>query len=863
MHLACRNLARCFEQRAAIVTPSAFLATAAARQFARMQLRRGAASWIRPASYGIDAWLASCWSEARFSLAGAPLLLSSAQEHLVWRQIIEEQNGNIFDIDAAARLASGALRLICEWEIPAQAPAWNDHDDARQFQRWLRAFRSRCREQGWISRSDLWQLVPNWIAHSVIHPEPAAFVAFEIRTPALTRLLLVMRSHAQWEAPEPAAGPTPIAFSCADFPAEIETAARWARSLVESGEDNSVAVFIPALADQQALVARTFLRVFYPSRAADFDFPSDTVFSLNSGAPLRDTPLIASALLLLELAADRLPLASAGAILRSPFIAGAAAERNQRALADLQLRRFREPEVTLRHLQLVSEGCPELAKICRRLLPLLKRRPETGEFPDWSRFFRELLDAAGWPGNDELSPPEQKAFDAWENILSEFASLAFVAPALPLHRALAHLRLLLARGLDRSNPFSPIQILDSASAAALAFDHAFITGMSEETWPPPLNLNPLVPLRLQCESGVPGSSAASAQAERRRLTGWLLGSASRVYASSSGIPHFAIRDCVRDTASLPVWNGKLPRQSFPPALLESIDDSCGPQLVSGSEVCGGASLIRAQSQCPFRAFAEMRLRSAALDDAPFGLDSRDRGTSLHRALEYLWRQLQTQDRLLSLAPEDLRSIVQSAIADAVPARQQSSIQDLAADAERSRLETVILDWLDVERSRAHPFTVEQLEAVREFECAGLRLRLRIDRIDRLPNGGLILIDYKSGRQTSPKFDAARPPEPQLLVYAAALGSCVDGLFLCQLRPRDMKAIGHSRNKEFAFTSAAVEEDWDGFLKNGIAAVEKLARDFCDGLALADPSPHACDFCCQKPLCRIQEQNAQLQEDAGE
>ncbi len=80
--------------------------------------------------------------------------------------------------------------------------------------------------------------------------------------------------------------------------------------------------------------------------------------------------------------------------------------------------------------------------------------------------------------------------------------------------------------------------------------------------------------------------------------------------------------------------------------------------------------------------------------------------------------------------------------------------------------------------------------------AGLRLRLRLDRIDRLDNGHFLLIDYKSGEQTRPKLEGERPLEPQLLVYAAAVQEEVDGIFFGQLKPRELKAVGFSRDETF-------------------------------------------------------------------
>jgi hypothetical protein len=141
MRLASSGLFSWFEKNATFVTPSPLLASVAARQFARFQLERGFESWERPAIFSIDAWLSSCWQEVRFNRPDVPVLLSRFQEHVLWRNIIERQHRDLFDINATARLASRAARVLAEWHIPIDSDLWNDHTDAQQFRHWYKLFR--------------------------------------------------------------------------------------------------------------------------------------------------------------------------------------------------------------------------------------------------------------------------------------------------------------------------------------------------------------------------------------------------------------------------------------------------------------------------------------------------------------------------------------------------------------------------------------------------------------------------------------------------------------------------------------------------------------------------------------------------
>jgi probable DNA repair protein len=487
--------------------------------------------------------------------------------------------------------------------------------------------------------------------------------------------------------------------------------------------------------------------------------------------------------------------------------------------------------------------------------------PGVRQLSEWSRFISDLLAALGWPGDSELTRSEEAMVDQWKTQLSALSGLGLVSPPVTLPVALGHLRRLLSRPLEKGDWSSPIQVLDAASAYGVEFDSAVVVGMSEESWPIPVRLSPLIPLALQRLHQVPGSTAKSVRAERMRATGALSSSAPQVIATfHERLSPLAADFIAEKNCEIAIWDGRLPQESFPVAPLEQISDALAPPFVANSELRGGTGIIKAQSQCPFRAFAEYRLRARSPEDASFGFDARERGGFVHKALENVWKELGSQSKLRATSPDGLRALVRAAIADAVQLKDAGPLHELSVGTERERLEEVVLEWLQLESARSVPFTVEQTEQQRSFEVPGLSLSMRVDRIDRLNNGKLILIDYKSGKQSRPKLVGARPPEPQLLVYAASLDSPVDGIFFGQVKPRDVRAVGFSRSRHFPGLTAEVKKDWDAYIAASAEAVAALANDFVRGVAEVDPIKGACEYCANKPFCRINECGSAVEED---
>jgi len=417
--------------------------------------------------------------------------------------------------------------------------------------------------------------------------------------------------------------------------------------------------------------------------------------------------------------------------------------------------------------------------------------------------------------------------------------------------------------------------------------------LHDEALPSPASPNPFIPVSLQIEHKLPHSSAererefGKNQLERLLATAsdvvlsypasegdrvlapsplvttpsrsWLrigsntsrsaLGTASEPRASASGIgagPLF-------ESNPSDDWIARMRAEAH----LEELVDAIAPPLDAGAKQLGGASLFKDMAACPFRAFAKHRLGAKPLDEATLGLSYRDRGNTIHKALERIWSELGSHQRLTELSPENLRDLISRSASAAVNGLPPGIGRKL----EQRRLEKVLWDWLEIEKSR-DPFTVLKPEDERVVTIGGLQVRTRADRIDELARGGDIILDYKTGQLKATGWDTDRPDEPQLPLYCATSDRPVAGAAFALIRVGELGFRGLAENgvalpgmKDMRIHQARTFGDQ---IVEWRQVLEHLAQDFRAGRAEVDPKHGACDNCGLWALCRIRE----FQNDRG-
>ena len=173
---------------------------------------------------------------------------------------------------------------------------------------------------------------------------------------------------------------------------------------------------------------------------------------------------------------------------------------------------------------------------------------------------------------------------------------------------------------------------------------------------------------------------------------------------------------------------------------------------------------------PLKTYLKWRLGARPLGEVVLGVSALERGNAIHAALEVIWQSLGGSAALQDCTAEQISQLVNDsadAALDDVFARRFAPLSVRLRMLEKQRLQNTLENWLKLEADRPG-FIIESLERALVFSIGGQTLRLRIDRIDRLEDGQLILIDYKSGAtQPSGWLDDA-VTEPQLPLYVCAM-----------------------------------------------------------------------------------------------
>lgn len=898
-------------ENAVVLCSTARLASSLRVEHGRARRTSGLRQWQPPVVLTLAQWLDEV--SARAMLAGElppdflpSLRLDSLAERLLWERAIEKHTRDdaaqaLFDMAGLAQSAAEAHRLLIEWRVAL--PAGEQTEETRQFLRWRDTFHVLCRQHDALDSARHLERQIEGLQRGIGRLPDALYLAgFDRLSPQETHLLAVLAERGvdvrRW--PLGLAQPGSAAqVVCDDAEAECRAAVAWAAEQLRFDPSTRLAIVAPELATLRARLSALLDDALHPAalHPARAETPRSYDFSL--GDPLASHPLIACALALLRLAVRRyrIPQQDVGLLLRDAHWSAAVSEADARARLEARMRGRLAPGMQLdqllrlaRKAQLDGINLARLVAHLEALAKLAAEWPRRQSARAWATAFADLLAAAGWPGERPLSSHEYQARRAWEAALGEFGQLDALLGPLEAGAALQRLsRLLQERIFQPQAEGEPrLLVMGMLEAAAAPLDAIWVLGMNDHQWPPPPHPNPLLPAEAQRRAQAPNACNSVQLEFAQAIQTRLLHGATEIVFSS------AHRDGERELRASPLLAGIASLVTMPPqartlaeqladmaqpADMQWLDDHRAPPVQPGELQRGGTGLLKAQAICPAWAYYRYRLGARALDEPVEGLDALARGSLLHLVLQAFW-QGRNSDDLHALDGAAFEAAIATAVEEGLRVFVQQADEPLPpqfAALEKRRLQRLLQAWLELEKTR-EPFAVQECERTIDLTIEGLQVRLVLDRVDALPDGRLVVLDYKTGANVSHRSWAEeRIAEPQLPIYAALAlhGDEIAAVCFAKVQAAEQKFIGIAAEEALLPGVSGLDgarrlfpeerfPDWAGLLGHWQRSISAIAAELRDGVAAVRfRSEDELRDCEVKPLLRLPERKLQLERQARE
>ncbi len=877
-----------------VVTSNRRLARSLSAEFDRYQTERLRKVWETPQILPYTAFIETLYDLAQHDpdLPSMPTPLTATQERALWEAVLRDSDLGMLSSAAGAGLAANAWALAHQWNVAAQVRRYTAVADTRVFISWAGEYYRRVELARATDHARLPDIVRDYVdAGTIAAPPRVVLAGFDETTPQQQQLFDALVSRGtlceRFEPMQHAAKPRRAA--CLDEHDENERMADWVAARLAVDPGVRIGIVVPQLASRRRSLTAALDAVLAPDRL--LAPASARPYTVSLGGALSDVALIAFFLGSLRLALGSVPFEDASAVLRSPYCAGAANERDARDLMDAQLRQHCQRSLGLERIfeavQASARECGvDVAQLLAglRSLSLWRRQHATRSRrpSEWASAFAQALQSISASSSSlerKLDSNEYQALARWQELLAAFAALDRTVGRMTAAAALSQLeRIAHDTIFQPEGGAPPVQLLGVLEANALTFDHVWIMGLTAEAWPPSSQPDPLLPIELQRAAGMPGSIATADLERARRQLQRLLRSAPEVIVSHATVDVDRQMAPSSMIASVDEWIAP-PRAArlidvMKPAVLTVTRDAVAPPWRATAPLRGGAAILQNQAACPFRAYAIHRLSARAIESPHDGFDYRERGQLVHDTLAAFWASLPEPTRdALAATPEVQRQKLLRAAADTAQLRLQRRRGTFSAaltELESARLVRVIEQWLLYEIATRSAFRVVAIEDARTMQVGPLTVTGRLDRVDETATGSRVVIDYKTGGAKNPGWLEARPDEPQLPLYLTATEPAAQAIALARVRTGDVGFSALAADPDLLPGRSNLQwkgqhPTWSALVDHWSNVLQRLAMQFAVGDAAVDPKrlPQTCRYCDLPTLCRINERGGTVTAGAAD
>ena len=849
--------------------------------------KAGENAWQTPPILPLSSWLRDVW------LASWPekYLLSELQCEKIWEEIINQDSArlDLLHLQGVASQTSKAFSLLHEYRLPRDKKLYEQTDESKAFLRWIRQFESRLSSA--LAPCMLMDAVRNSMQEGeILIPHSLRIRGFEEQSPQLKYFLNFLREKGtRVDFLSPVPSPEILAQRMEKLndknvnveeyenrQGEAEACACWVRSIFQPGK--RIGIVVPELEKYRTLLKRELAAELVPETIFSLD-EEDLPFNISLAPPLSQEPMIKLALNLLSVKTSNVPVSTFLSIIQSPFFGFAFPPTREISDLERNLRKKRVLSIPLDRFHSICGSVPQVDQLVESLkswtLNNSKLMPEK-----WAKELSDFLKTTGWPGKVAPGTDKQsvlskrhQGFEAWKDCLNQLCSLNQILGPINRLEVLNHLT-----HITRSKPFQSktpehsIQVIGLLESSGMQFDYLWVMGCHHEALPAHPEPNPFIPYEIRNKYSIPRSNPQRELKFTEQSLTRLLMAAPEVHFS------YPLHEGDMDLEMSPLLK-RFPQDKKAPYLSNRIKDQVRAmnQLekftepaflqVTDSEknqygtqgISSGYALLKDQVDCPFRAFARHRLNSQRTPVAEIDFDNLDRGNLIHKALELFWDKTRNRKNLSNLSHGILEKRIEECVQEALKlCSQRTTGQTQFNKLEIERNVRLIHDWLlNIERERPD-FQVLHNEEDVSINLCGIKLSLRIDRIDEIPGKGLLLIDYKTGREAKPaEWFAEKIRAPQLPLYATAqppVGLAYGHLTLGKPEFKGTADLPLGKLKNYDFAKDTGCSTWKELLSYWKNNLNRVADEFLQGnnqvlpVNKGEPCLH-CEF---NSLCRIQE-----------
>lgn len=818
----------------------------------------------------LSAWWRRCEEDLIINAQQMPAayVLDNFSSVQVWEEVIRRCDADerpLIDSVQAAKLAYEADRLLDEWEISVQDLEQNlDHE---RFLVWRQAYEEYLQQHDLDDDNRSMNRIIAALKQGVMSctAQHIVWVGFHEFSPRLKRLQQILSHYGvrqyilSWSA-VPAQEKWQVQAESAEH--EWRLAAQWAQEQLTQNPHGRYAIVAVEL-EKYAPFARRVLDHYFDGR-----------WNMAVGRPLSEWPQVRQLLAWLEVLKvwqqawryhPEQPMV-APELLGPALLSGPAGPLGWVGpRLDVHWRQTEVMELSLRDWQqALAQHAPAFFERWQEVWAQIKAAPKLDTADGWVGRMRQWLATLGLPGQKYIDSVTYQVLQAFEERFLQCAQYGLALGEMSFAHAVHVFKRLCQEVLfqPERDPEARLDVLGMLEAEGGRWDAVWVLGLTDQVFPAAPKPNPFIPFSALARHHAPRSTPEREFEWAKISFEQLLCSAPQIWLSAPMFdgeealrPSPLISDCV-------IQSRCVSAQTLMPFALEQIEDKQAPAVQLQQEpLHGGASLLEIFARNQQWAFVRFRLQAQKLVDYASISRSHVLGSVIHRALEQLWRTLPepslkgVQQWLASpYAERTLAAIIEQLKLELLSGFP-SAIQDLIGH----WTQQVVWQWMHVEAQRNESFHCVAAEQQAQFHIGELVLNLRIDRIDELADGRLLLIDYKSSRSAKLPVNEWLRPQPielQLPLYASLLQAqqrTVAGLAIAKVSADKVgfdgigEQVAEHGFKEYAHDTL----DWDAQLAQWQQYIEQLGQQLLAGAAhniIHDPKDY--EHCDALPFLRI-------------